>query len=518
MFFSEPRRHFFKPLTGKYREQVVQCLCLLYQRQYSSTADYGQALSREQLLEILTEALARPQVEVLDDELTILSGDEVEPRFKNHREQASWVLKQLLEGGWLERQVDTATLHSSFPFTRLGRVFALALLEADTRQIRTRHRNTRNTLNALEALLSRGEVYDLLDAYEYSERIITDFTDVIAELDERKRELIREVESQQLAQQAAEQFFEFMEKRFQPDIAVRLSADSVEKHREDISRAVARIRRKPKVFKQDIERSLRRTVPDLCAEEQSYLWFILDTIEQRMRNAAEIMLPALRSALHSFTRRADIIIRQLSYINSRHNNDLLALCAELSDLNDEQYGARLDGASDSMASLKINLVDPQHIKLQERQSRLWVDNVLATAQVVDQEAQRELMIRQLLDQAFMVNNSHLKDYVLHALRGGQRISTRALTIDSAEELLAMAHVIEVGALNNLSSELVFRVEATGRQVIDSEYYANYDEFTIELLPKNTDDASPGEAISDDQLGDNRVGEANSLPSENNSSL
>ncbi len=508
MFFSEPRRHFFKPLTGKYREQVVQCLCLLYQRQYSSSADYGQALSREQLLEILSEALARPQIEVFVDEPAAINGDDTELRFKNHREQANWVLKQLLEGGWLERQVDAATLHSSFPFTRLGRVFAQALLEADSRQIRTRHRNTRNTLNALEALLSRGEVYDLLDAYEYSERIITDFTDVIAELDERKRELIREVESQQLAQQAAEQFFDFMEKRFQPDIAVRLSADSVEKHREDISRAVARIRRKSKDFKQNLERSLRRTVPDLCADEQSYLWFILDTIEQRMRNAADIMLPALRSALHSFTRRADIIIRQLSYMNSRHNNDLLALCSELADLDDEQYAARLNAGAASMASLNVKLVDPQHIKLQERQSRLWVDNVLATEQVVDAEAQRELMIRQLLDQAFMVNNSHVKDYVLHSLRAGQRISTRALTIDSASDLLAMAHVIEVGALNNLSSELVFRVEATGREVADSEYYAKYDEFTIELLSKQTDD----EPVADSE----RPGEPPS--SENNASL
>ena len=148
-----------------------------------------------------------------------------------------------------------------------------------------------------------------------------------------------------------------------------------------------------------------------------------------------------------------------------------------------------------MASLNVNLIDPQHIKLQERQSRLWVENVLATEQVVDAQAQRELMIRQLLDQAFMVNNRHVKDYVLHSLRAGQRISTRALTIDSANDLLAMAHVIEVGALNNLSSELVFRVEATGREVSDSEYYEKYDEFTIELLSSKTDDEPAGDSVT-----------------------
>ena len=53
------RLNFFKPLTGKYREQIAQCLCLLYQRQYSSAADYGHSLNRGQLLEILEEALAK---------------------------------------------------------------------------------------------------------------------------------------------------------------------------------------------------------------------------------------------------------------------------------------------------------------------------------------------------------------------------------------------------------------------------------------------------------------------------
>ncbi|MFT7560936.1 MAG: DNA-binding MarR family transcriptional regulator, partial [Flavobacteriales bacterium] len=238
MFFTDERFQFFKPLTSKYREQIVQCLCLLYQRQYSALADYGQSLKREQLMEVFEEALARTKNQVFDD------LDEAEQRFKNHREHASWVLKSLIDAGWIERQVDTATFQSSYPFSRLGRIFTQSMLDADNTQLRTRHRNTRNTLNALEAFLSRGEVYDLLDAYDYSERIITDFSDIIAELEDRKRELVREVESQQLITQVSDQFFEYMEKRFQPDISVRLSADSVEKHRDDIARVIASIRRK----------------------------------------------------------------------------------------------------------------------------------------------------------------------------------------------------------------------------------------------------------------------------------
>lgn len=486
MFFTDQRLHFFKPLSSKYREQVVQCLCLLYLRQFSAAADYGQSLNREQLVEILEEALARSANHILDSD-----ADESEQRFKNHREQANWVLKQLLECGWVERQVDAATLQSTFPFTRLGRLFSQALLESDNTQIRTRHRNTRNTLNALDAFLARGEVYDLLDAYEYSERIITDFTDVIAELEERKRQLVREVESQQLAEQASDQFFEFMEKRFLPDISVRLSADSVEKHREDIGKVISKIRRRKKGhFHRDTERSLRQSVPDLCSTQQSYLWFILDSIEQRMRNAADVMLPALRRALHSFTKRADIIIRQLSYMHSRHNNDLLEVCKELSDLNDDEYCQRMDAAATAMASLKLRLVDPQQIKLQERKPKQWVDSRVAEQQSVDKQAQREVMIQQWLDQAFIINNQQVKDYVLSSLRAGRRISTRGLAVDDAKDLLAMAHVIEVGALNNLSSELTFNIEPTGNIVTDTEYYHAFDEFTIELIEDNRSGNSP----------------------------
>jgi hypothetical protein len=477
MFFTPKRQHFFKPLTSKYREQVVQCLCLLYQRQYSSNADYGSSLVREQVLEILEEALARAPVLEAED------GEE-ETRFRNAREQANWILKQLLEYGWLEKQVDTATMQSTFPFSRMGRTFTQTLVEADNTQVRTRHRNTRNTLNALEAFINRGEVHDLLDAFEYSERIVTDFTDVISELEERKRELMREVESQQLVEQATDQFFEFMEKRFEPDVSVRLSADSVEKHRDQIQKVITQIRRKKKEHKTEIERSLRKQVPDLAIDGQSVLWLILDTIERRMGNAADIMLPALRRALLSFTKRADIIIRQLSYLNSQQSNHLLDACKHLQQLTEAEQNQALSDAAEQMATAKLQLVDPAQIKLHERKTALRVHTAVNEDQTIDESARKELLIQQLLDQAFIINNQHIREYLIKALRNGQKITTHNLPVDSAPDLLAMAHIIEVAAANNSSSEHQFDVQPTGHQVLNGEYYERQDEFTIELKPSN----------------------------------
>lgn len=473
MFFQDSRSQFFRPLTSKYREQIVECLRLLYERQYSESADYGESLQRDQVLEIFEEALARAP---------LLDGSEfdAETRFKSEREQANWILNQLLEHGWLEKQVDQATLHSTFPFSRMGRLFTQSFAELGRASVRTRHRNTRNTLNALEAFLNRGEVHDLLDAYEYSERIISDFTDVIAELEERKRELVREVEAQLLVQQATEHFFDFMEKRFQPDVSVRLSADSVEKHRDAIQDVIDRIRRKRKEFKHDAEKKVRQLVPELAQPGRSVLYLILDTIEDRMRRAADLMLPALRRALQGFTKRADIIIRQLSYLNAQRDNDVVDICRRLAQLPAEQQEQRLSGAGQDMATLHLQLIDPEQVKLTQRKEQTPLQTRVDEAEDdISPEGRRALLVQTLLDQAFVMHNEGLRDYVINAMAGGRIISTRDLPVNNARDLLAMAHAVETASHQSFDSDYRFRVSYSGSDA-HNDYFDKFDVFHIEL--------------------------------------
>lgn len=473
MFFSDSRSQFFRPLTSKYREQIVECLRLLYERQYSESADYGESLQRDQVLEIFEEALARAPL--LD------GGDfDGETRFKSEREQANWILNQLLEHGWLEKQVDQATLHSTFPFSRMGRLFTQSFAELGRASVRTRHRNTRNTLNALEAFLNRGEVHDLLDAYEYSERIISDFTDVIAELEERKRELVREVEAQLLVQQATDHFFDFMEKRFQPDVSVRLSADSVEKHRDAIQDVIDRIRRKRKEFKHEAEKKVRQLAPELAQPGRSVLYLILDTIEDRMRRAADLMLPALRRALQGFTKRADIIIRQLSYLNTQRDNDVVELCRALAQLTPEQQGERLEQAGQLMATLRVQLIDPEQVKLTQRKDQVPLQTRVAESEGdVSEEGRRALLVQTLLDQAFVMHNEGLRDYVVNAMAGGRIISTQDLPVNSARDLLAMAHAVETASHLHFDSDYRFKVTYSGGDA-RNDYFDKFDVFHIEL--------------------------------------
>lgn len=469
MFFTEDHPHLFKPLTSKYREQVVACLSSLYGRFYTSHADYSRAFDREQVLETFSEAIMRTPLLDGDDEIGVPRGE---------REQANWVLNQLLEHGWIERQTDEATLQSNYAFTRIGRLFTQPMVESSSGRFRTRHRNTRNTRNALRAFLERGEVYDLLDAYEFSERIVADFSDIITELDERKRQLVRDVEAQQLVQRAADEFFDFMEKRFMPDVAIRLSADSVEKYRNEIAELIAKARRKQRPFKAEAERELRRAAPELMIDPQQSVYFaILDGIDARLHAACEVMLPALRRALGGFTRRADLIIRQLTFSGtSRH--ELLDACRQLAALTDEKYRELLATVGDRMATLQVGFADGDGLRLYARRTKRVVNTAVETSQHADEQERKKLFVQQALERAFSLNNSELREYLIEALSGGHAVRTTNLPVRDARDLLRAAHAIEVGTA--CDGPYRFRVEPTGQRV-RTDFYEAMDEFSIELL-------------------------------------
>ncbi|TCS41340.1 Wadjet anti-phage system protein JetA family protein [Reinekea marinisedimentorum] len=477
MFFEQGREQFFRPVTTKYREQIIECLRELYRRLYtSSSADYGHALSRDDVLETFSAALVRAPVLKTDDDDTDTS------RFRNSREQAGWVLNQLIEYGWVEKQVDEATLQSSFNFSRHGRLFTEPFVATDATSVRTRHRNTRNVRNAMASFLDNGEAYDLLDAWEYSERILSDFTDIIAELDDRKRSLVQQMGNQLLVQQATADFFDFMEKRFQPDLAIRLSADSVEKYRNEIALKSEQIRSQPVEFKQNAERRLRALLPEMVQPGQSVLLTILDSIEARMQAASDIMLPALRRALQSFTKRADIIIRQMSYLASSSHNDMSQVCTRFAEKPQEEQNQLLEIAADMMSVPQVGLLDPAHMRLHNRRARRTFDLDIASdrADDFDVGVQKELAVQQWLDQAFLVNDRQVRSYLVKHLMNGESIRTDQLPVNDATDLLSLSHVIEVGSQSSLATEMKFVVTPIEGNPVTSEYFDRQDLFEIRL--------------------------------------
>ena len=192
------------------------------------------------------------------------------------------------------------------------------------------------------------------------------------------------------------------------------------------------------------------------------------------------MLPALRNALHSFTRRADIIIRQLSYTLNGEQGDLLNLCQQIKPLSEERKQQALATVADAMSTINLGVVDPNVLRLFAGRQRRRVNSTSEAHVPMDKASRRELFIQQSLQKAFVVNNQQVAQFIVAALKNGHRIHSQQLPVQNARDLLMAAHVIEVGAAGRQSSEFRFRVEATGQRV-KTDYYQMTDDFIIELV-------------------------------------
>ena len=214
-------------------------------------------------------------------------------------------------------------------------------------------------------------------------------------------------------------------------------------------------------------------------EHSSIYMSILDGIENRIHSASEIMLPALRHALQGFTRRADIIIRQLSFSSTNQQGELLGICQQLASLEPEEQQLRLEQTANHLSTFRVGLVDPNSLRLQNRQERREVNSEVEIHDEMDSFSRREMFLQQTLGQAFVINNQGMREHIQRALRDNGSIRRQDLPVSDAKELLMVAHAIEVASAGDRSSEFHFHIEPTGERVAN-DYFENMDEFIIEL--------------------------------------
>ena len=194
------------------------------------------------------------------------------------------------------------------------------------------------------------------------------------------------------------------------------------------------------------------------------------------------MLPALRKALQGFTKRADIIIRQMSYLASSSHNDMAKVCQQLVAQPRAEQDRLLVLAGDLMAVPRVGLVDPVHLYLHSRRSKrtFQLDVAEDRDEEFDRDAHRELVVQQWLDQAFLINDTQVRRFLARHLLAGEAVKTSDLPVDSAGELLSLAHAIEVGSANSLTDELQFSVEYSGSEPVASAYFHQQDQFEIRI--------------------------------------
>ncbi|MGS0742216.1 Wadjet anti-phage system protein JetA family protein [Glaciimonas sp. GG7] len=441
MFFDIDRRHFFRPVAGKHRSVVVACVHTLYERLHGPSADYAQNLTRDSLRDLLLPVVheARQLLALQDDAATedanSNTNTSIIPDHADDQQSTSAIIRALHADGWLETFGERAGLVIAYRFSRAGKLFAEAFWSLNRRSARTRQRNVRSCRNALDAAWRNNDAYDLIDAYEYAEKIISDLSEGVDYFQELVRRLMLEA-----AQTPWDNFMEFLD-RFEKEFKKQLTADSIERHRQAIRSLIAQLHS----LDEDRSRSLEWQLNDIApwAEQErvglSTVAWMLDRIEDMVEAACTTKHPELIKAMSVYMQRAAGIVQQALMLRGGHTRQAYsAAIATTASLSGEAQNAFLNRIGDAIAPAAIRLLDPASFKLRTVSQRRKALTVTAQPKVSREARLIAAMYRAEAD-AFALSN----DDIVHRIRAELHLRDRPIRLST----LPAANTTDV--LNNM---------------------------------------------------------------------
>lgn len=466
-FFLPPREHFFRPLTHDNRELCAAVLRRLHERVHGVQADYAQALTRELVLELIQQTLAEPALRAL----AFAPGQPVSA--PEERSYAAELLRKLKEHGWLEDYRDPIDLRPTLKLSRAGKAFSETLAQLDDSRAKTRQRNMRSARKALAAFMVTHDVDELLDAHEFAARVVQDLQDDI----EYFRQLIQHLTREALEQRLAwSEFNEFIETRFAREYAVRLVADSAERHRGAIADAVQALRELPEAQRQAADAHLQQRAPWLERDLQgrSALLWLADRIEAMVEAACHLKLPMLRAEMHNYVRRFTSLLRQALSLDYGAESALGRCLAWLKEREAKQREALLDALAQRLGPAETRLVGGAlRWNPREREAPAAV----AAAQI-DPASRLDAALRRAESEAFALSDQDVLSALLPRLleKGALRLSE--LPVGSAAEALELLHA--VGAARSAEGRTL--LQAQRREERLQTPYFDADDYLLRLAP------------------------------------
>lgn len=470
LFFEGERLRFFRPLNSARRELVAACLRALFERLHGPAADYSHNLTRELLRELLLPVVREYQDRIAPD----AADDELSaPELDDPYQLAAAVIRAFLSDGWLEQFADRNGLVTAFRFSRPGKLFAEALWSLD-RPSRSRQRNMRGCRNALEAALSeRGDAHDLVDAYEYAEKVIEDLTDGI----DYFQELVRHLMQTASVHTQWSEFVEFLD-RFQRDYSKQLTADNATLNRQAIRQKLEKLRLLPEHKVTRIDEQLHDIAHWAVKDHTGssvYDW-LLDRIEDIVDAACESKQPGFLKAMETYLKRVNGLAMQSMMLRAgQTRHAYLAAVQKLATSTPEAQERLLKAIGEQIAPAEVRVLDPASFKLRTATQRRKSVTVSIRPRPTREERLAAAMSR-AESEAFSVPN----DVVAQQLRSDLRvfkhpIRLSAMPVATARDLLRTMQAVE--AVRSVAGE-----DMTVRRLptkLANEYYVGTD-YEIEL--------------------------------------
>jgi hypothetical protein len=393
------------------------------------------------------------------------------------QQQAPGLIRALTRDGWVEAYGDRAGLVTAYRFTRAGKLFSEALWSLDKLRNKSRQRNVRSCRNALEATLKTRDAYDLIDAYDYAEKVISDLSEGVDYFQELVRRLMSEA-----SQTPWDEFISFLD-NFEKDFKKQLTADNVERHRHAIRDAVNRLHG----IEDEAFRALEQKLADIASwathertGPSTYHW-LLERIEDMVEVACNTKNPELIKAMNIYMQRATSIVQQaMSLRRGQTRHAYSRAIAKVSALSGPAQSHLLEAIGEAIATAEVRLLDPASFKLRSQAQRRRALTVTAQPRVT-REARLAAALHRAEAGAFALSN----DEVLASLRRALRLVDRPLRLSSlpcvdATDVLHAMQAVE--AVRNAPHRSLRATKLPARLI--SEIYSGNDyliEFTYEPI-------------------------------------
>lgn len=435
VFFTEDRSRFFRVVSGSRRELVAACLRAVYEHLHGPSASLSTNLTKNEFRELLYPVVLQYENTLKDDVIDELSQD------ADPSQMAGLVLKTLVRDGWLEQFADRQGLVTAFRFSRAGKTFAEALWTMD-RPSRTRQRNMRSCRNSLAAVAqAQGDANDLLDAFEYAEKVIQDLNDTTDQLQARTRELMREASVHTQWQN----FIEYLE-QFQTSISKQLTVDSATLHRSTIVQSVEAIRERQGTPAYDrLRQQLKESAKWISAEAQGddELAWLLNRIEELVCAAHDSRQPGFLKAMDTYIKRITGLVQQSMML--RTSTGRLALSSALTMLStsdEEQRAALLESIGAELGLAQVRLLDPGVFRMRAAGTKKKATTVSVPPRAT-RDSRLEAALRNAASRAFQMPNAlAVTSLEEHVARAGGTVRLSALPVATAKEVMLLLQGVE----------------------------------------------------------------------------
>jgi hypothetical protein len=478
VFFETERLHFFRPLSGKHREVIVACVRALYERLHGPSADYAQNLTRDGLrdllLPVVRDARRLPAPQDADAAAADADADADALLIPDHADDmqgAAAVTRALQRDGWLETFADRAGLVTAYRLSRAGKLFAEAFWSVDRRSSRTRQRNVRSCRNALDAALRNVDAHDLVDAWDYAEKVISDLSEGVDYFQELVRRLMLEA-----SQTPWEGFMEFLD-RFEKEFKKQFTADSVERHRHAIRELIVRLHALDESRRAALETQLN-DIASWATQERSggsTLDWMLWRIEDMVEAACNSRHPELIKAMSVYMQRAASIVQQAQLLHGgrgrRAWSSAIGRVAEAGAGQD----ALLERLGQAMAPAEVRLLDPSAFRLRGQSQRRRALSITAQPKVSRDARLAAAMQRAEADAFALPNEEVLRRIRVQLDAHGAPLRLSQLPAASVADLLANMQLVE--AIRSGRDHGVRATRLPAR--MENDYYSGAD-YRIEM--------------------------------------